>query len=77
MKIEQREKQVTLAILGQLTGLAWQACEELADKPEELKRDGAYEKLMKLLEARFAQKNLWSFPMLSKNTSSREIAATR
>ena len=26
MKIEQREKQVALAILGQLTGLAWQAC---------------------------------------------------
>ena len=62
MKIEQREKQVALAILGQLTGLAWQACEELADKPEELDQDGAFEKLMRLLEARFAQEKLVELP---------------
>ena len=55
MKLDGKEKQVTLSIIGQLTGAAWETCESMIDKPDELEKEKAYDDLMKLLDSRFSQ----------------------
>ena len=62
MKLEGKEKQVTLAILGQLTGIAWTACETLADEPDKLETEEAYKALIDILDKRFGQDKATELP---------------
>ena len=53
---------MTLAIVGSLTGLAWTAVEELVDEPEELEKPEALQKVLALLDARFALEKSTELP---------------
>ena len=62
MKLEKKEDQVTLLLFGQLTGHAWTVCEIWTDKPDELEKPEAFDKLMKLLDSRFQYKKETELP---------------
>ena len=62
MKIEKKEMQVALSILGNLTGIAWATCEKLADNPDNLETADAYNNLMKLLDERFEYTKITQLP---------------
>ena len=55
MRLEGRDrvKQTTLLLLGQLTGIAWETCESLADDPAALEAEEAFGKLIAFLDSRF------------------------
>ena len=55
MRLEGRDKvkQTALLLLGQLTGIAWETCESLADDPAALEAEEAFDKLIALLDSRF------------------------
>lgn len=53
MRLEGKEKQVGLSILGQLTGLSWTSCEVLADDPSQLESSDALKKILSILDGRF------------------------
>ena len=55
MKLEGKEKQVALSIISQLTGAAWETCEGLTDKPDDLEKDKADDELMALLDKRLSR----------------------
>ena len=54
MKLEDRSSQVALAVVGNLTGLAWTVVEGLVDSPADLEKETAIDEVLKLLDARFA-----------------------
>ena len=62
MKLEKKGDQIALALMGNLTGLAWSACEELADKPDELEGERAFDKLIALLDKRFLHEKATELP---------------
>ena len=55
MKLDGKEKQVALSSIGQLTGAAWETCESLIDKPDELEKHKAFADLTVLVGKRFSQ----------------------
>ena len=62
MKLEGKIKQVGLAVLGQLTGIAWTACEQLADDPEALETDTALDEILVILDRRFQYEKITDLP---------------
>ena len=53
MRLEGKQKQAAILLLGQLSGMAWDVCEHLAENPDSLEADDAFDKLIGLLDARF------------------------
>ena len=62
MRLDKKEDQVALMILGQLTGVSWQACEHLAEQPDLLETTDAFDKLMALLDKRFKKQPITELP---------------
>ena len=52
MKKEGKEKQSVFMLLGQLTGLAWEACDSLAEDSDELQETDAFDELIFILDSR-------------------------
>ena len=77
MKLEKKGDQVALALLGNLTGLAWSACEELADSPDALEKEGAFEKLISLLDQRFMHEKATELPDAFEEYFSSPIGSRR
>ena len=48
--LDGKRKQTAVALHGAVASLAWDACESLADTPEQLEADGAVDILLKLLD---------------------------
>ena len=62
MRVEKKEDQVALTIIGQLQGAAWQACEHLADDPDQLENPSAFDSLMEILDKRFRRQKITELP---------------
>ena len=62
MRLEGKEDQVGLSVLGSLTGVSWDACEHYADDIEALSQKDAIDKILQVLDARFLQEKDLELP---------------
>ena len=53
---------MTLALLGQLTGIAWQTCEVMADQEDKLQEALALDEFIKVVDSRFGRNEQVKLP---------------
>jgi hypothetical protein len=53
LKLEKKENQAAIMLVGSLSGIAWDTCESLAEDTSKLEDDKAFDLLIDLLDSRF------------------------